>query len=73
MIAAQQYYIDYSTDLNAERIYSLLPSYIPDYCINNGEKSLDRWGQLIIMAYKKVRIRQYRKSKPIVYHKHFTQ
>lgn len=53
MIAAQQYYIEYGTDLNVERIYTLLPSYIPDYCLTNAEKSVDRWGQLIIMAYKK--------------------
>lgn len=55
MIAAQQYYIEYGTDLNVERLYTLLPSYIPDYCLTNADKSIDRWGQLIVMAYKKVK------------------
>ena len=30
MIAAQQYYIDYGSNLSTERLQSLLPSYIPD-------------------------------------------
>lgn len=55
MIAAQQYYIEYGTDLNVERLYTLLQSYIPDYCLTNAEKTIDRWAQLIVMAYKKVR------------------
>lgn len=54
MIAAQQYYIEYGTDLNVERLYTLLQSYIPDYCLTNAEKTIDRWAQLIVMAYKKV-------------------
>ncbi|XP_049856810.1 myosin-VIIa [Schistocerca gregaria] len=53
MIAAQQYYIEYGTDLNIDRLYNLLPSYIPDYCFTNTEKAIDRWGQLVIQAYKK--------------------
>merc|ERR1719433_2647875 len=52
MIAAQQYYIEYSTDLNSERLLSLLPNYIPDYCLT-GDKPLDYWHQLITQAYKK--------------------
>lgn len=54
MIAAQQYYIEYGTDMNVERLFTLLQSYIPDYCLTNNEKSVDRWAQLIVMAYKKV-------------------
>ncbi|KAK9510245.1 hypothetical protein O3M35_005070 [Rhynocoris fuscipes] len=53
MIAAQQYYIEYSSDMNMERLLSLLPSYIPDYCLTNGDKSIDRWATLILQAFKK--------------------
>ena len=55
MIAAQQYYIEYSTDLNSERLLSLLPNYIPDYCLT-GDKPLDYWHQLITQAFRKVHI-----------------
>lgn len=54
MIAAQQYYIEYSSDMNTERLLGLLPSYIPDYCLTNGDKSVDRWATLILQAFKKV-------------------
>jgi myosin-7 len=54
MIAAQQYYIEYCSDLNVERLYNLLPSYIPDYCLTSTDKAIDRWGQLVVQAYKKV-------------------
>ncbi|PSN40501.1 Myosin-VIIa [Blattella germanica] len=53
MIAAQQYYIEYCSDLNAERLFNLLPSYIPDYCLTSADKAVDRWGQLVVQAYKK--------------------
>ena len=56
MIAAQQYYIEYNSELSAERLLSLLPSYIPDYCLASSDKALDRWAQLVVHAYKKVRI-----------------
>lgn len=55
MISAQQYYIEHTTDLNNERLLNLLPNYIPDYCLTNAEKSIERWNTLIIHAYKKVR------------------
>lgn len=54
MIAAQQYYIEYCSDLNVDRLYNLLPSYIPDYCLASTDKAVDRWGQLVVQAYKKV-------------------
>ena len=54
MIAAQQYYIEYGTDINAERLYGLLPNYIPDYCVQT-DNALDTWNGLILQAYKKVR------------------
>ena len=53
MIAAQQYYIEYGNDMNAERLHSLLPNYIPDYCLQR-DNAMDTWHQLIIQAFKKV-------------------
>ena len=53
MIAAQQYFIEYGTDMNSERLMNLLPNYIPDYCLT-GDKPVDHWHQLIIQAFKKV-------------------
>ncbi|XP_041979694.1 myosin-VIIa [Aricia agestis] len=53
MIAAQQYYIEYAHDMNTERLYTLLPNYIPDYCLTGVEKAVDRWGSLVVQAYKK--------------------
>lgn len=56
MIAAQQYFIEFQADLNMDRLLNLLPNYIPDYCLTNAEKSIDRWAALIVQAYKKVTI-----------------
>nr|CAI5854908.1 unnamed protein product [Callosobruchus analis] len=42
MIAAQQYFIEYDTDMNVERLLTLLPNYIPDYCLTGVEKAVDR-------------------------------
>ncbi|KAK7597849.1 hypothetical protein V9T40_010074 [Parthenolecanium corni] len=53
MIAAQQYYIEFCSELNSERLLTLLPNYIPDYCLTNGDKSIDRWATLTHLAYKK--------------------
>ncbi|KPJ07555.1 Myosin-VIIa [Papilio machaon] len=53
MIAAQQYYIEYGQDMNTERLFTLLPNYIPDYCLTGVEKAVDRWGALVVQAYKK--------------------
>ena len=58
MIAAQQYYIEYGKDMNAERLYNLLPNYIPDYCLQR-DNAVETWHQLIMQAYKKVRIPWY--------------
>jgi len=52
MIAAQQYFIEYGTDMNSERLMNLLPNYIPDYCLT-GDKPVEHWHQLIIQAFKK--------------------
>ncbi len=53
MIAAQQYYIEYNTDISTERLYSLIPNFIPDYCLSGIEKAMDRWASLVLQAYKK--------------------
>ncbi|CAG0896206.1 unnamed protein product [Cyprideis torosa] len=53
MLAAQQYFIEFGTDMNVERLRNLLANYIPDYCLINGEENLQRWGQLVLNAYKK--------------------
>ncbi|XP_044016052.1 myosin-VIIa isoform X1 [Aphidius gifuensis] len=53
MIAAQQYYIEYNNDMNIDRLYALLPNYIPDYCLTGIDKAIDRWGHLVLQAYKK--------------------
>jgi len=55
MIAAQQYFIEYNADMNSERLLTLLPNYIPDYCLSNADKSVERWKTLVMQAYKKVR------------------
>ncbi len=53
MIAAQQYYIEFGTNFDPERLMGLLPNYIPDYCLQR-DNALDNWHQLITQAYKKV-------------------
>ncbi|GFY49046.1 myosin-VIIa [Trichonephila inaurata madagascariensis] len=53
MIAAQQYYIEHGLDLSMDRLMALLPNYIPDYCLQSGDKSLERWSSLVITACKK--------------------
>lgn len=53
MIAAQQYFIEYNTDMSMERLFTLLPNFIPDYCLTGIEKAMDRWAALVLQAYKK--------------------
>lgn len=53
MIAAQQYFIEYGTDMAMERLFTLLPNFIPDYCLTGIEKAIDRWAALVLQAYKK--------------------
>lgn len=52
-IAAQQYYIEYKTDISQEKIRMMLPNFIPDYCLNGIEDAIDRWKTLILSAYKR--------------------
>ncbi|XP_046447605.1 myosin-VIIa-like isoform X1 [Daphnia pulex] len=53
MIAAQQYFIEYGSDISIDRLLTLLPNYIPDYCLSTGDKAIDRWAQLTVAALKK--------------------
>ena len=65
MVAAQQYYIDYGNDVNVDRLLTLLPNYIPDYCLSVGDKAVERWAQLTVTALKKVIT--HRKIKTVVH------
>lgn len=55
MIAAQQYYVEHGDELKVEKLVNSLPNYIPDHCLQAGEKSIDKWASLIVEAHKKVR------------------
>ena len=54
MIGAQQYYIDYGDTMVLEKLISSLSNYIPDHCFVSNEKSIEKWANLIVNAYKKV-------------------
>lgn len=56
MIAAQQILVQFGPNepLTQEKLFSLLPSYIPDYCLTSSDKALPRWAALVAQAYKKV-------------------
>lgn len=52
MIAAQQHYIDFGPDMLNDRLQSLVPTYIPDTCLQ-GQKSLSYWTTRINQAFHK--------------------
>lgn len=54
MIAAQQYYIEFGSKMVADHLLGLLPNYIPDYCLQGGDKTTEKWVNLVINAYRKV-------------------
>uniref|UniRef100_A0A7N6C3H0 Myosin VIIAa n=1 Tax=Anabas testudineus TaxID=64144 RepID=A0A7N6C3H0_ANATE len=51
-LAAQQYYVDYGSDVLLERLLSLIPSYIPDREISTS-RTVEKWAHLIMAAHKK--------------------
>ncbi|KAJ3589043.1 hypothetical protein NHX12_009891 [Muraenolepis orangiensis] len=51
-LAAQQYYVDYGTEVLQDRLLGLIPSYIPDREITS-TKTPDKWATLILAAHKK--------------------
>lgn len=54
MIAAQQYYVEFGSEFNAENLSTVIANYVPDHHLHSNEKSIEKWTNLIIMAYKKV-------------------
>ncbi|GAB6026828.1 hypothetical protein CHUAL_013433 [Chamberlinius hualienensis] len=44
---------DISTSLGADHLLGLLPNYIPDYCLQGGDKSVERWVTLVLNSFKK--------------------
>jgi len=55
MIAAQQYYIDYGSNISTERLASLLPSYIPDSQLAK-PNALNHWmSQVGTLVWSKVK------------------
>jgi myosin VIIa len=52
MIAAQQHYIDFGTDMMSDRLQSLVPTYIPDTYLQS-QKALSVWTERISQAFYK--------------------
>ena len=52
-LAAQQYYVEYGTDINVQRLQGLLTQYIPDSCLA-GSGTLERWMVMVLKALKEV-------------------
>ena len=53
MLAAQQYFVDWGTNMTQEQLSKHLPQYIPDFCITV-DKPITYWTQLTLKAYEKV-------------------
>ncbi|KAF3693356.1 Unconventional myosin-VIIa [Channa argus] len=51
-LAAQQYYVDYGSEILLERLLSLIPSYIPDREIS-ASRTVEKWAHVIMAAHKK--------------------
>ncbi|KAM9853200.1 myosin VIIAa isoform 1-T1 [Aulostomus maculatus] len=51
-LAAQQYYVDYGSEILLERLLSLIPSYIPDREVSTS-RTVEKWAHLIMAAHKK--------------------
>lgn len=52
-IAAQQYYVEYKSDMSYERLLKLIPSYIPDNAMT-GAKTAERWAGMISRQHTSV-------------------
>ena len=53
MLAAQQYFVDWGTNMTSDQLSKHLPQYIPDFCITV-DKPITYWTQLTLKAYEKV-------------------
>jgi len=51
MIAAQQHYIDFGTDMMSDRLQTMVATYIPDSALL-GQKSLSYWTSKISTAFR---------------------
>ena len=51
VLAAQQYYVEYGSDMDSERLARLIPSYIPDYAL--ASKPVEKWAPAIEKAHAK--------------------
>jgi len=58
IIAAQQYYVENGTELQAEKLTNAITSYIPDFSLNASDRSLEKWAQLVTTAFRRVRTRR---------------
>ena len=52
-MAAQQYYIDCGSDIAPDRLYSVLPSYIPPQK-RNTKSELKTWRKSVLKAHKRM-------------------
>ena len=55
--------------IDNDKLYGLLPNYIPDYCLqpNNDDSASHHWHSLIIEAYQKVCLFLYSKVLTFTY------
>ena len=61
-LAAQQYYVEYGSDMNTERLVSLVVhNYIPDPCLQ-GYGMKEKYVQMIVNEHRKVTGCCYTKS-----------
>lgn len=51
MLAAQQYFIEYGKTVDVQRLQSLLPSYVPESCLQKSS-SLHMWMNAVINKLK---------------------
>ncbi|XP_029107068.1 unconventional myosin-VIIa-like [Scleropages formosus] len=56
-LASQQYYVDYGPNIVLERLFNLIPSYIPDREINSF-RTVEKWAQMIVAVHRKERYSQ---------------
>ncbi|XP_076323728.1 myosin-VIIa-like isoform X2 [Tachypleus tridentatus] len=52
MMAAQQYYVEHGTNMNTSKLHSLLPNYLPEYCLEASDKAIEKWAQQTLSAYR---------------------